>query len=176
MWTSPGTRRKRGRSNEAPPRALRVREDCASPDLPDRKGLELDLKKVFITGTAGFIGFHLARLLLAEGFRVHGFDGMTDYYDVTLKQRATRCCCRTSFARPKACSRTKRRSGRVAEDFQPEVIVHLAAQAGVRYSPRKPTRLSRQQCHRHVQRDGGGAAPEGRAPPDGVDLFGLRRQ
>ena len=43
--------------------------------------------KVLITGTAGFIGFHLARLLLAEGFRVHGYDGMTDYYDVTLKQR-----------------------------------------------------------------------------------------
>ena len=43
--------------------------------------------KILITGTAGFIGFHLARLLLAEGFRVHGYDGMTDYYDVTLKQR-----------------------------------------------------------------------------------------
>ena len=43
--------------------------------------------RVFITGTAGFIGFHLAKLLLAEGFRVHGYDGMTDYYDVTLKQR-----------------------------------------------------------------------------------------
>ncbi len=42
---------------------------------------------IFITGTAGFIGFHLARLLLAEGFRVHGFDGMTDYYDVRLKER-----------------------------------------------------------------------------------------
>ena len=44
-------------------------------------------RKVLITGTAGFIGFHLAKLLLAEGFRIHGYDGMTDYYDVTLKQR-----------------------------------------------------------------------------------------
>ena len=45
------------------------------------------MKRILITGTAGFIGFHLSKLLLAEGFRVHGYDGMTDYYDVTLKQR-----------------------------------------------------------------------------------------
>ena len=44
-------------------------------------------RKVLVTGTAGFIGFHLARLLLAEGFRVHGYDGITDYYDVRLKLR-----------------------------------------------------------------------------------------
>ena len=43
--------------------------------------------RVLITGTAGFIGFHLAKLLLEEGFVVHGYDGMTDYYDVALKQR-----------------------------------------------------------------------------------------
>ena len=44
-------------------------------------------RKVFITGTAGFIGFHLAKLLLDEGNAVCGYDGMTDYYDVRLKQR-----------------------------------------------------------------------------------------
>jgi len=44
-------------------------------------------KKVLITGTAGFIGFHLAKRLLKEGFQVHGYDGMTDYYDVNLKRR-----------------------------------------------------------------------------------------
>lgn len=47
------------------------------------------MTRVFITGTAGFIGHHLAALLLAEGFQVHGYDGMTDYYDVRLKQRRT---------------------------------------------------------------------------------------
>mgnify|MGYP001553814031 CR=1 FL=1 len=44
-------------------------------------------RKVLITGTAGFIGFHLARHLLDEGWQVHGYDGITDYYDVTLKRR-----------------------------------------------------------------------------------------
>ena len=45
------------------------------------------MRKVLITGTAGFIGFHLAKLLLKNGDLVKGFDGMTDYYDVRLKQR-----------------------------------------------------------------------------------------
>ena len=44
-------------------------------------------KKIFITGTAGFIGYHLANTLLSEGYQVHGFDGLTDYYDVELKLR-----------------------------------------------------------------------------------------
>jgi len=70
--------------------------------------------RVLVTGTAGFIGFHLARLLMVEGFRVHGFDGMTDYYDVAVAlDRAT-------------------------DAFAPDVIVHLAAQAGVRYSLENP--------------------------------------
>jgi UDP-glucuronate 4-epimerase len=42
---------------------------------------------IFITGAAGFIGFHLAKLLQAEGCQVDGYDGINDYYDVTLKQK-----------------------------------------------------------------------------------------
>ena len=45
------------------------------------------MRRVYITGAAGFIGFHLARHLMDEGFLVHGFDGMTEYYDVNLKRR-----------------------------------------------------------------------------------------
>ncbi len=43
--------------------------------------------RVLVTGSAGFIGYHLSELLLAEGFTVHGIDALTDYYDVTLKEK-----------------------------------------------------------------------------------------
>ena len=47
----------------------------------------MDPKRIFVTGTAGFIGYHLADLLLRQGHRVEGYDGLTDYYDVSLKKR-----------------------------------------------------------------------------------------
>lgn len=96
-------------------------------------------RNVLITGTAGFIGFHLARLLLAEGFRVHGYDGMTDYYDVTLKQRRHAMLLDSpEFSATEAMLEDQVRFDSVADDFQPDVIVHLAAQAGVRYSLENP--------------------------------------
>jgi UDP-glucuronate 4-epimerase len=96
-------------------------------------------RKVLITGTAGFIGFHLARLLLAEGFAVHGYDGMTDYYDVTLKQRRHAMLLQSpNFAATEALLEDQARFDAVADAFQPDIIVHLAAQAGVRYSLENP--------------------------------------
>ena len=96
-------------------------------------------RKVLITGTAGFIGFHLARLLLAEGFVVHGYDGMTDYYDVTLKQRRNAMLLQSpNFAATEALLEDQARFDAVADAFQPDIIVHLAAQAGVRYSLENP--------------------------------------
>lgn len=96
-------------------------------------------KKVLITGTAGFIGFHLARLLLAEGFRVHGYDGMTDYYDVALKRRRHQMLLQNpNFAATEGMLEEEARFNDVADDFQPDVIIHLAAQAGVRYSLENP--------------------------------------
>lgn len=97
------------------------------------------MKKVLITGTAGFIGFHLAKLLLAEGFRVHGYDGMTDYYDVTLKQRRHQMLLQDpNFSMTEGMLEDQAKLDAVADNFQPEVIVHLAAQAGVRYSIENP--------------------------------------
>ncbi len=76
--------------------------------------------RVFITGTAGFIGFHLARLLLAEGHQVAGFDGMTDYYDVRLKQRRHAMLHQTpGFTAPKRCSRPRPRSPRRSRPSPP---------------------------------------------------------
>lgn len=97
------------------------------------------MRTVLVTGSAGFIGFHLSQLLLEEGFRVIGYDGMTDYYDVRIKQR-----------RHQMLLKNQHFSATIAalEDFdalrdlmraeRPEVVVHLAAQAGVRYSLENP--------------------------------------
>ena len=95
--------------------------------------------RVFITGTAGFIGFHLAKLLLAEGFIVHGYDGMTDYYDVALKQRRHQMLLQSpGFSATEGLLEDQALLDQTADAFAPDVIVHLAAQAGVRYSLENP--------------------------------------
>ena len=97
------------------------------------------MKRVLITGTAGFIGFHLATLLLSEGFRIHGYDGMTDYYDVTLKQRRHGMLLQDpNFTATEGMLEDQAKLDSVADDFEPDVIIHLAAQAGVRYSLENP--------------------------------------
>jgi UDP-glucuronate 4-epimerase len=96
-------------------------------------------QKVLVTGTAGFIGFHLAKLLLAENFIVHGYDGMTDYYDVTLKQRRHAILLESSnFSATKGLLEDQPKFDALVDEFQPDIIVHLAAQAGVRYSLENP--------------------------------------
>jgi len=95
--------------------------------------------RFLITGTAGFIGFHLARRLIADGHFVSGVDGMTPYYDVTLKQaRHTVLARSNAFAGHVLMLEDFAGLQRIASDFGPEVIVHLAAQAGVRYSLENP--------------------------------------
>ena len=96
-------------------------------------------RKVLITGTSGFIGFHLAKLLLSEGFVIHGYDGMTDYYDVRLKRRRLAMLMQSpDFAATEAMLEDQPTLDRIADEFRPDVIIHLAAQAGVRYSLENP--------------------------------------
>ncbi|MEL7152831.1 MAG: NAD-dependent epimerase/dehydratase family protein [Pseudomonadota bacterium] len=97
------------------------------------------MSRVLLTGSAGFIGFHLAQALLADGFRVHGFDGMTDYYDVSLKQRRHQILLQNpDFTMTEAMLEDDATLQATADELQPDIIVHLAAQAGVRYSLEAP--------------------------------------
>jgi len=95
--------------------------------------------RILVTGSAGFIGFHLARRLLADGHAVLGIDGLTPYYDVELKLRRHAILqshhdftCVTLMLEDAAALNA------AVEPFKPDIIVHLAAQAGVRYSLENP--------------------------------------
>ncbi len=95
--------------------------------------------RFFVTGSAGFIGFHLCRRLLADGHLVDGFDAMTPYYDPALKQRrlgllVTANCFRNTIGALEDTGALEK----AYEAARPDVVVHLAAQAGVRYSLENP--------------------------------------
>lgn len=97
------------------------------------------MRVIMVTGSAGFIGYHLCRILLAEGFRVVGVDSMSDYYDVGLKRARHEALMRSNaFSAEEFDILDADRLMAFAEQAQPEVIVHLAAQAGVRYSLENP--------------------------------------
>lgn len=91
--------------------------------------------RFLITGTAGFIGFHLARRLLEDGHEVVGVDNFSDYYDITLKEgRNAILEGYESFRVERVALEHVEALNTVWENAKPEVVVHLAAQAGVRYS------------------------------------------
>lgn len=97
------------------------------------------MRTAFITGAAGFIGYHLSQLLLQEGWIVVGYDGMTDYYDVRLKERRIEMLQQhASFSFTRAMLEDNAAVSAAIEEAKPDVIVHLAAQAGVRYSLENP--------------------------------------
>ncbi|MEW9806566.1 NAD-dependent epimerase/dehydratase family protein [Mesorhizobium marinum] len=95
--------------------------------------------RFLITGTAGFIGFHLARRLLDDGHSVVGFDGMTPYYDVSLKRRRHEILgTYPAFVAVEAMLEDAPSLRAAAEAAKADIIVHLAGQAGVRYSLEQP--------------------------------------
>ena len=97
------------------------------------------MKRVFVTGCAGFIGFHLCRELLSRGHQVYGFDALTDYYDVNLKKARLEIL--------KKIPNFEFKFGDIEDSYalldalrssKSEYLIHLAAQAGVRYSVENP--------------------------------------
>ena len=95
--------------------------------------------RILVTGSAGFIGFHLSEALLQAGHRVVGYDGMTSYYDVALKKRRHQLLSQHEhFRREENMLEDYDSLRAIALEEKPDVIVHLAAQAGVRYSLENP--------------------------------------
>ena len=89
--------------------------------------------RILITGTAGFIGYHVARRLLREGHTVVGIDGMTAYYDVSYKQRRhAELLQMPDFSAHTIMLEDMEALSRVWTETVPDVVIHLAAQAGVR--------------------------------------------
>lgn len=96
-------------------------------------------KKVLVTGAAGFIGFHLAKRLLSLGASVCGIDNLNDYYDVSLKEaRLALLEKEPSFTFVRGDLADEAAVTKLFEDFRPDIVVNLAAQAGVRYSIDNP--------------------------------------
>jgi UDP-glucuronate 4-epimerase len=95
--------------------------------------------KILVTGAAGFIGFYTARALLDRGDEVIGLDNMNAYYDVALKEtRLAQLTPREGFTFVKADLADKAAIEKMFTEHQPDRVIHLAAQAGVRYSITHP--------------------------------------
>ena len=95
--------------------------------------------KILVTGSAGFIGFHFSKNLLEDGFEVLGIDNINDYYSPGLKEaRLAELKCFKNFTFKKIDITDKDLLTDSFTYFNPEKVVHLAAQAGVRYSTENP--------------------------------------
>jgi UDP-glucuronate 4-epimerase len=95
--------------------------------------------RILVTGTAGFIGCEVALRLLARGDEVAGVDSVNDYYDVRLKRaRLQRLAGQPNYRNHEFCLSDGAALQRVFAEFKPQRVIHLAAQAGVRYSLENP--------------------------------------
>ncbi|WP_448663727.1 SDR family NAD(P)-dependent oxidoreductase [Sphingomonas sp. CJ20] len=96
-------------------------------------------KRVLVTGSAGFIGFHTCSLLLQQGATVLGVDSFSDYYDVGLKEARTDILRNhPQFSLARVSIEDAQAFGDAWRAFRPDVVIHLAAQAGVRFSIDQP--------------------------------------
>ena len=99
----------------------------------------MKMEKILVTGSSGFIGMHLCRNLLNDGYTVQGIDNMNDYYDVSLKKaRLELLYGYKNFTFNKIDISSSQDVNSVFDNFKPDKVVNLAAQAGVRYSIENP--------------------------------------
>ena len=97
------------------------------------------MEKILITGAAGFIGYHLAESLLKDNKMILGIDNLNNYYDVELKeQRLKRLKSFNNFTFKKIDIIDEKKLNNAFLSFSPSIVIHLAAQAGVRYSIENP--------------------------------------
>ncbi|MDG0822710.1 NAD-dependent epimerase [Staphylococcus equorum] len=94
--------------------------------------------KILITGTAGFIGSHLSKKLISQGYEVVGIDNINDYYDVTIKEDRLKSIGTENFTFYKINLEDDASMNEIFKNEKPHVVVNLAAQAGVRYSLENP--------------------------------------
>ena len=96
-------------------------------------------KKILVTGSAGFIGYHLCKALLRDGYEILGIDNINDYYNPNLKlARIERLKLNANFKFEKVDIANREDITRSFQKFNPKKVVNLAAQAGVRYSIKNP--------------------------------------
>ncbi|MBT4297105.1 MAG: SDR family NAD(P)-dependent oxidoreductase, partial [Candidatus Marinimicrobia bacterium] len=96
------------------------------------------MKKILITGAAGFVGYHLSQRLLKEGYEIFGIDNHNDYYDPALKQARLVQLQVSNFKFQQLDLQNYEGLTKVFTEFQPDIVINLAAQAGVRYSLENP--------------------------------------
>src|SRR5580700_6460351 len=102
-------------------------------------GWDEDAMKILVTGTAGFIGSHVALRLLERGDEVIGFDNLNDYYDVNLKKaRLARFMDHPRYAHVHGDLADRSAVEGAFKAHKPQRVINLAAQAGVRYAAENP--------------------------------------
>jgi UDP-glucuronate 4-epimerase len=136
----------------------------------------MDRKTALVTGSSGFIGYHLCKRLLADGWTVIGIDCLSDYYDVALKERRQSGLLQSDgFRTVTERIETPGVIHDLMDEHRPDALIHLAAQAGVRYSIDIPKATSRPTSSAPSAPRGDARLPA-RAQPAGLHLLGLRRQ
>ncbi len=101
--------------------------------------MKTTLKNILITGSSGFIGFHLSKYLLLKNYNVIGIDNLSNYYDVNLKiKRQNILAKNNNYVCYNQDIKDKNVFENIFKKYRPQIVIHLAAQAGVRYSIQNP--------------------------------------